>query len=126
MKVISDKALLGVAAVSVIARSKEPISSKTICDELKIPHRHLETLLQALTRSGIIKGSRGPRGGYTVHMPSESISVLTIAEIADSLSSAESSDFDSSTACRKIVPALDKVAHILRDSLSKLTVAAVS
>ena len=29
-----------------------------------VPPRHLETLLQALVRAGILKGVRGPRGGY--------------------------------------------------------------
>ena len=29
-----------------------------------LPPRHLETLLQALVRAGILKGVRGPRGGY--------------------------------------------------------------
>src|SRR3954451_14566940 len=29
-----------------------------------LPPRHLETVLQALVRLGILKGVRGPRGGY--------------------------------------------------------------
>ena len=31
-----------------------------------LPPRHLETMLQALVRAGILKGVRGPRGGYEI------------------------------------------------------------
>ena len=32
--------------------------------QLKLPSRHLETLLQGLVDAKILKGVRGPRGGY--------------------------------------------------------------
>ena len=31
-----------------------------------LPPRHLEPVLQALVREGILKGIRGPRGGYEI------------------------------------------------------------
>ena len=41
-----------------------PVGAKALAGRLELPPRHLETLLQALVRANILKGLRGPRGGY--------------------------------------------------------------
>ena len=40
------------------------MSSKTLAVRNGLPARHLESVLQALVHDGILKGTRGPRGGY--------------------------------------------------------------
>jgi Rrf2 family protein len=58
--------MLGIAAVVDIAIHARPgpVAAKLLAGRHSLPPRHLETLLQALVRSGILKGVRGPRGGY--------------------------------------------------------------
>ena len=56
-------ALAAVADIAIHARPK-PVAAKMLAERLDLPPRHLETLLQALVRADILKGVRGPRGGY--------------------------------------------------------------
>ena len=66
MMVLSHRALLALAAVADIAIHARPlpVAAKALAARLELPPRHLETLLQALVRARILKGLRGPRGGY--------------------------------------------------------------
>src|SRR3974377_1245758 len=65
MPLLPRKAVLAIAAVIDIALQEhgQPISAKTLAERHGLPPRHLEPVLQALVRCGILKGSRGPRGG---------------------------------------------------------------
>lgn len=56
-------ALAAVADIAIHARPR-PVAAKALAARLDLPPRHLETLLQALVRANILKGLRGPRGGY--------------------------------------------------------------
>lgn len=62
----SRRSLLAVAAVVDIALHARPapVAAKALAARHELPPRHLETVLQALVRAGILKGVRGPRGGY--------------------------------------------------------------
>src|SRR5262249_15221702 len=40
------------------------VAAKSLATRHRLPPRHLEPVLQALVRHGILKGTRGPRGGY--------------------------------------------------------------
>jgi Rrf2 family transcriptional regulator, iron-sulfur cluster assembly transcription factor len=66
MILLSRRSMLGIAAVVDIAIHGRagPVAAKLLAARHNLPPRHLETLLQALVRSGILKGVRGPRGGY--------------------------------------------------------------
>jgi Rrf2 family protein len=66
MILLSRRSMLGIAAVVDIAVHGRagPVAAKLLAARHNLPPRHLETLLQALVRAGILKGVRGPRGGY--------------------------------------------------------------
>jgi Rrf2 family transcriptional regulator, iron-sulfur cluster assembly transcription factor len=66
MILLSRRSLLALAAVADIALHARPlpVAAKALSARLNLPPRHLETLLQALVRANILKGVRGPRGGY--------------------------------------------------------------
>src|SRR6202167_4353432 len=66
MSVLPRKALLAIAAVVEVALQghERPIAAKSLASRHGLPPRHLETVLQALVREGILRGIRGPRGGY--------------------------------------------------------------
>ncbi|RXT53826.1 Rrf2 family transcriptional regulator [Bosea sp. Tri-44] len=63
---LSRRSLLAVTAVIDIALHARPtpVAAKALAARHELPPRHLETVLQALVRVGILKGVRGPRGGY--------------------------------------------------------------
>lgn len=66
MILLSRRSLLGIAAVVDIALHARPgpVAAKLLAARHNLPPRHLETLLQGLVRANILKGVRGPRGGY--------------------------------------------------------------
>src|ERR1700724_2426888 len=68
MPFLPRKGILAIAAVVDIALNdrERPVSAKTLAVRHGLPPRHLEPVLQALVRDGILKGTRGPRGGYAL------------------------------------------------------------
>lgn len=66
MILLSQRSVLAIGAVVDVALHSRPspVSAKLLAERHELPPRHLETVLQALVRNGILKGVRGPRGGY--------------------------------------------------------------
>jgi Rrf2 family protein len=66
MPLLPRKGVLAIAAVIDIALHAQgrPVAAKALAVRHQLPPRHLEPVLQALVRQGILKGVRGPRGGY--------------------------------------------------------------
>ncbi len=60
------KVALAVEAVVDIAYhgGPDPVQSQEIARRLGLPRRYLEQVMQQLVRAGILRGVRGPRGGY--------------------------------------------------------------
>ncbi len=66
MSLLPRKGLLAIAAVIDVALHArgQPVAAKALAGRHRLPPRHLEPVLQALVRQGLLKGVRGPRGGY--------------------------------------------------------------
>ncbi len=56
----------------------DPMSGKEMCEKLGLPSRYLEAMMQQLVREGILRGVRGPTGGYQIAKPFEQISLADI------------------------------------------------
>jgi len=54
-----------------------------------VPQRYLEQVMQQLVRAGILKGVRGPRGGYRLARERRRISVGDVVRVAESIEDAE-------------------------------------
>jgi Rrf2 family iron-sulfur cluster assembly transcriptional regulator len=82
---LSEKSLLAVAAVVDVALHArgQPVAAKALAERHGLPPRHLEPVLQALVHAGILKGVRGPRGGYELARERRRISVAEIVRIAE-------------------------------------------
>ena len=80
---LSKKLLFALEAVVDIAyhAGSEPVQSKEITRRQGIPHRYLEQVMQKLVRAGVLKGVRGPRGGYLLARERRRISVGEIARV---------------------------------------------
>ncbi len=78
-----------------------PISGRDIAKQQGLPPRYLEQLLQKLVRGQILRGVRGPHGGYVLAREKRRISVGDICEVlADSK---DDESFDSTALGNKIV-----------------------
>ncbi|MDB5572618.1 MAG: Rrf2 family transcriptional regulator [Hyphomicrobiales bacterium] len=84
MILLSRRALLAIAAVVDIALHARPapVAAKALAARHRLPPRHLETLLQALVRANVLKGVRGPRGGYELARERRRISIGEIVRVA--------------------------------------------
>jgi Rrf2 family iron-sulfur cluster assembly transcriptional regulator len=80
MPVLPRKALLAIAAVVDVALQgqQRPIAAKSLASRHGLPPRHLETILQTLVREGILRGVRGPRGGYQLARHPQQVSAADI------------------------------------------------
>jgi Rrf2 family protein len=99
MPLMSRKGILAIAAVIDVAINAQmrPVSAKALASRHGLPPRHLEPVLQALVHEGILRGVRGPRGGYELARNTEHITaneILQAARIVDDLTVPEVSGSD--------------------------------
>jgi Rrf2 family protein len=66
MQNLTKKTFIATEALLYIAchNSSQPVRSKDICKYMDVTLRYLEQILQALVSQGVLKGVRGPKGGY--------------------------------------------------------------
>lgn len=72
-------ALHGMVMIAA-APEGQPLSAHAIADRLGVSEAHLYKVLGRLTRSRLLKSSRGPGGGFTLGRPAASIRLLDIYE----------------------------------------------
>ncbi len=91
---LSRKTLLALEAVIDIAFNArpEPVQAKEITARQGVPQRYLEQVMQQLVRAGVLKGVRGPRGGYRLAKERRRISVGDIVRVAESIEDGETED----------------------------------
>lgn len=84
---LSRKTLLALEAVIDIAFNArpEPVPAKEITDRQGVPQRYLEQVMQQLVRAGVLKGVRGPKGGYRLARERRRISVGDVVRVAESI-----------------------------------------
>ena len=91
---LSRKTMLALEAVLDVAYNArpDPVQSKDITRRQGIPQRYLEQVMQQLVHSGILKGVRGPRGGYTLARERRKITVGDIVRVVDQIDAEGDSD----------------------------------
>jgi Rrf2 family transcriptional regulator, iron-sulfur cluster assembly transcription factor len=84
---LSRKTMLALEAVIDIAFNArpEPVQAKEITQRQGVPQRYLEQVMQQLVRAGVLKGVRGPRGGYRLARERRRISVGDVVRVAESI-----------------------------------------
>ncbi len=84
MNLLPERSLLAVATVVDIALNARmaPVPAKALSARHGLMPRHLETLLQELVRAGVLRGTRGPRGGYALARERRRITVGEILRAA--------------------------------------------
>jgi Rrf2 family protein len=84
MSLLPRKGLLAIAAVVDVALNarERPVSAKALAARHGLPPRHLEPVLQALVHDGILRGVRGPHGGYSLARERRRIAIDEIVRAA--------------------------------------------
>ncbi|MCB1479041.1 MAG: Rrf2 family transcriptional regulator [Tepidamorphaceae bacterium] len=118
---LSRKSMLAMEAVVDIAHHgrSQPVPSREFSERLGISRRHLEPVLQALVREGILKSIRGPRGGYILARERRRISLGDIVRAAGSAS--DTGPVEGSPLCNKIInPVVANATAAAADALDEV------
>ena len=116
-------AIAAVVDVALYARPS-PVAAKSLAARHHLPPRHLETLLQGLVQANILKGVRGPRGGYELARERRRI---TVGEIVRTVAAMSAADPDESSASSRLVkkviePSVRKAGESFLANLDAITV----
>lgn len=88
----SKKLLYAIEAVVDIAYNSggEPVQIREVTSRQGVPQRYLEQVMQRLVKAGILRGVRGPRGGYLLGRERHKITVGDIARVVMEMGDEES------------------------------------
>ncbi len=120
---MSRKGILAIAAVIDVAINSQmrPVSAKALASRHGLPPRHLEPVLQALVHEGILRGVRGPRGGYELGRDTEHITANEILRAARTVEDPVTSQLPGSDLVGDVVlPALAQAERAFASALSTI------
>ncbi len=123
---LSRKSLLALEAVLDVAMHArpDPVQARDITARQGIPQRYLEQVMQALVRAGILRGVRGPRGGYRLARERRRISVREIFDVIEALEKDEEHNMSGSDLHRDIIaPFHNKLQNALVEAIGDTTIA---
>lgn len=82
---ITTLAEYGVICALHLARRVDegPINGREIAERERLPGDYVEQILLRLRRSGLVRSTRGARGGYALARPAEEISIRDVIEASE-------------------------------------------
>jgi Rrf2 family protein len=124
MLLLPRKGILAIAAVIDIALNarSRPVAAKALANRHHLPPRHLEPVLQSLVRHGILKGIRGPRGGYELAREQHRITADDILRAAGSDEPGEPHAVDSILLNSVVEPALAQAELAFSTALARINI----
>lgn len=129
MFLVPRRGLLAISSVLDIAlgAGDRPTSARALAERYHLAPRHLEPVLQKLVHVGILKGIRGPRGGYEMGRAPAEVTLDDILKAA-----VEPEDDSSAPSFRKstvighvVMPALAEAEQTMSRALRAVTIAAM-
>jgi Rrf2 family protein len=115
-------AVAAVIDIALNARGR-PVDAKSLANRHCLPPRHLEPVLQALVRQGVLKGIRGPRGGYALARDARQITVDDIVRAVESVVEEEEVlPAKSALLSQVVMPALSQAETAFSAALSHINV----
>jgi Rrf2 family protein len=125
MIALTRKTTYAVEAVVEIARSSsgDPAQTRQFTEAKGVGQRYLEKVMQKLVRVGVLKGVRGPGGGYVLARERRRITVGEIVRAVESTSPKVDRDPepDSVLAERVITPLWHEVRQVMMRELDAIT-----
>ena len=125
MSLLSRKGLLAVTAVLDVAlhADHQPVAARALALRHRLPPRHLEPVLQALVRNGVLKGIRGPHGGYLLARDPHQIRAGDILRAIGTIDDEEEGAVVKSTLLtRVVVPQLARAEVAFSTALARINV----
>lgn len=100
-----------------------PAQTRSFTESKGVGQRYLEKVMQKLVRAGILKGRRGPGGGYVLARERRRIAVGEVVRLVESVSRrSESSDpADSPLAEQVVLPLWVDVREVMMRELDAVT-----
>ncbi len=81
---ISEAASLGMHAVAFLAGTgDESSSTRQIAEAFSVSEHHLAKVLQRLSRAGLVRSIRGPKGGFVLARGADEITLLDVYRAID-------------------------------------------
>jgi len=123
----SKKLVYAVESVVHIAYNggAEPVRSREIAKRQGVSHRYLEQVMQHLVQAGVLRGVRGPRGGYLLARERRRITLGQIARVVRELENSDNGDEDdvsSILADQVLQPIWSEMQEDLMVRLDKITI----
>ena len=120
--IINKKFLHAIEAVLDISihSSHTPASAKEITKRQGIPSRYLEKILQELVRHKILKGTRGPNGGYALGREKRNIFLIDIYNAVLTIERNKKEEVDTQIRSKIINPFIKNITNEIINSF-KLT-----
>ncbi len=125
MLLLPRKGILAIAAVIDIALHARgrPVAARALATRHRLPPRHLEPVLQALVRHGILKGIRGPRGGYELAREQRRITADDILRAAGTIDEIDAQPMNGSNLLDLVViPALTQAEQAFSAALARINI----
>lgn len=101
-----------------------PVQSRDITSRQEIPQRYLEQVMQQLVRAGILKGVRGPKGGYNLARERRRVSVGEIVQVVnkmDAKSDKQDTLSHSPMGIKVINPLIEDLNKSIMEQLNQIT-----
>jgi Rrf2 family iron-sulfur cluster assembly transcriptional regulator len=123
MPLLPRKGVLAIAAVIDVAMQAQgqPVSAKMLAARHGLPPRHLEPVLQALVRCGILEGIRGPRGGYELARDRRRVTANDILRAAGTVDEADELHDGSDLLTKIVLPAMANAEEQFGIALSRIS-----
>jgi Rrf2 family iron-sulfur cluster assembly transcriptional regulator len=123
MALVSRKGILAIAAVIDLAINRtRPVSAKALAARHRLPPRHLEPVLQALVRDGILRGIRGPHGGYELGRERNRITADDILRAATTVDEVDALPPNSALVNEVVWPALAETERTVSVALGRISI----
>jgi Rrf2 family protein len=81
---LSEAVSLALHGAAFIAANPDgPVTAKRLAEDGAVSENHLAKVLQRLVKAGLLRSIRGPRGGFVLAVPAETVTLLDVYEAVE-------------------------------------------
>ncbi|MGD2135043.1 MAG: Rrf2 family transcriptional regulator [Gemmatimonadales bacterium] len=124
---LSGTAEYALRAVVHLAREPHhaPVRASDLADATGVPRNYLGKILHELVRGGVLKSSRGKKGGFQLAVPAERLPLLRVVALFDQINGErrcllgrpECSDVDPCPVHHRWKAASEQISKFFRDTM---------
>ena len=80
---LSKKTDYAIILLTHLSEVSTPVSAQKVAEHYQLPYPMVANILKLLVSSGLIKSTRGQRGGYVLARPAENVILSEIIQVTD-------------------------------------------